>query len=334
MSPLHEAAFTGNTPVVKEWVARKRGLDQTWDEPNRGLEGNYARLTGLTPLMMAARGGQLEAARLLVEGGANLYAQANTQLPGEPLTAFDFAVRVGHIALADYLWRKSDGLRLGAQLSRYIGEACSRSCDDKAGGDARTNMALFLMGIAPEAALGKGIGEAACYAARPLDTLAFIEKHLGRLPRNTLHCMAFQTQASHRPLTERMAVVSWLIDHGADVNDRSFTWTPLIGAAVTQPPEMAALLLQRGADPNLRNDAGLTPIGAAADKCIRGINPPDSAPPALEAQLAVVELLAKASDPAVYASPEARSKLGILNNCCARRPQAGAQRRICEAFGI
>src|SRR5260221_252403 len=219
MSPLHEAAFTGNTPVVKEWVARKRGLDQTWDEPNRGLEGNYARLTGLTPLMMAARGGQLEAARLLVEGGANLYAQANTQLPGEPLT-------------------------------------------------------------------------------------------------------------------ERMAVVSWLIDHGAAVTDRSFTWTPLIGAAVTQPPEMAALLLQRGADPNLRNDAGLTPIGAAADKCIRGINPPDSAPPALEAQLAVVELLAKASDPAVYASPEARSKLGILNNCCARRPQAGAQRRICEAFGI
>src|SRR5258706_5058556 len=105
-------------------------------------------LPGLPPLMMGAGGGQLEAARLLVEGGANLYAQANTQVPGEPLTAFDFAVRAGHVALADYLWRKSDGVRFGAQLSRYIGDTCGQSCDDKAGSDARRRTPPFLMQIA------------------------------------------------------------------------------------------------------------------------------------------------------------------------------------------
>src|SRR5690349_3534096 len=100
MTPLHEAARSGNADVVRSYVQAKRNLDPRWDEPTHGLEGNYARLVGLTPLMLAARYGQLDVATLLVEGGADLYAQANTQVPGEPLTAFDFAVQEGHLSIA------------------------------------------------------------------------------------------------------------------------------------------------------------------------------------------------------------------------------------------
>ena len=80
MPPLHEAGMTGNVEAIKAAIAARRTLDAKWNEPTRGLEGNYARLIGVTPLMMAARAGQLEAARLLVDGGADLYAQVCSRL--------------------------------------------------------------------------------------------------------------------------------------------------------------------------------------------------------------------------------------------------------------
>jgi len=186
VTPLHEAARSGNTEVVRSYVQAKRNLDPRWDEPSHGLEGNYARLIGLTPLMLAARYGQLEVAKLLVEGGADIYAQANTQLPGKPMTAFDFAVQEGHFGIAEYLWKKSDGVRLGTRLADQIASACRASCKEGAGTDAGSNLALFLISIAPDEIAGAGVGAAACYSPQPLDLLAFVEKYSARPPRNTL----------------------------------------------------------------------------------------------------------------------------------------------------
>ena len=208
ITPLHEAARSGDTQVVRNYVEAKRNLDPRWDEPSHGVEGNYARLIGLTPLMVAAQWGQPEVARLLVEGGADIYAQANTQLPGEPLTAFDFAVQGGYVGIAEYLWKKSDGVRLGNRLADQIASACAASCKEGAGTDARSNLALFLISVAPDEAAGAGVGAAACYSQQPLDLLAFVEKYAARPPRNTLHCVAYQTFSRHRPLTDRLAVLT------------------------------------------------------------------------------------------------------------------------------
>jgi hypothetical protein len=128
-------------------------------------------------------------------------------------------------------------------------------------------------------------------------------------------------------------VVSWLLDHGADTNDRSYAWTPLTGAAAAADLAMVKLLIARGADPNLPNAEGLTPIGAAADSCVH-LPSADTINPAVERQRAMVEFLATISDRAVYASPAARSKLYLLGRCCVAQPQAPAQRRICEIFGM
>ena len=334
MPPLHEAAFTGNTEVIKAAIAAGRNLDAKWDEPRRGVEGNYARRIGLTPLMMAARTGQLEAARLLVDGGANLYAQVNTQLRGEPRTAFDLAVEGDHTAVAEYLWSKSDGVQFSTHLADQIGGSCSRHCNDQGGDDAHTNMALFLIGVArDQVALGEGIGKAACYAERPVELLEFVARHLARIPSPALHCMAFQVPGISRPLEDRVAVVSWLLAHGADPNDRSFPWTPLMGAAAAHDLTMVKLLIAGGADPNLRNAEGLTPIGATADSCVQ-LPTADTFNAALNEQRAMVEFLATISDRAVYASPAARSKLKLLGKCCVTPPQTPSQRRICEIFGI
>lgn len=61
---------------------------------------------------------------------------------------------------------------------------------------------------------------------------------------------------------QEVAVTTFLLDHGADINARSPNGTtPLMMAAQYGGPTMAELLIARGADPRLRNERDL----AAAD---------------------------------------------------------------------
>jgi ankyrin repeat protein len=58
-----------------------------------------------------------------------------------------------------------------------------------------------------------------------------------------------------------------LIDAGGSLNarDANNRWTPLLHAIHTQHPRAVALLLERGADPNLATPEGVTPLMMAAD---------------------------------------------------------------------
>jgi hypothetical protein len=342
MGPLHQAAMTGNAEFVKSWITQKRSLDVTFDEPSTGLEGNYARAQGVTALMLAARAGQLEIVKLLVEGGANLYAESHWRDGSHSRNAFDYAVehaveRSERLEAVEYLWTRSDGARFAARLDEHIAASCRRTCNDKYGGDARSNLALFLIGIAPDGPRGKGISEAACYSQRPLELLTFLDRHAVRFPKNTLHCAAYvDLVRSQRSPEERIAMVSFFLDHGADLEDPGFGFTPLMGAASAHDIEMVKFLLARGANPNARNSAGVTAIGLAANKCVfdfggGAAQVEQSQKPAL----AVIEYLAQSGANArLNASESARSQLHILTRCCNRKPHSGTQRRICEVFGL
>jgi hypothetical protein len=340
MSPLHEAALSGNTQVVRAWIAQKRNLDVTFDEPSRGLEGNYARMREVTALMLASRTGQLEVVKLLVEGGANLYAEARPRdevvAPDGRLNAFDYAVenavegRLGNgPEIVAYLWSKSDGVRFGSRLGRQILAACLRSCNDKAGGNTRTNPALFLIDIAPDGPRGWGIGQAACSSNQPMEVLAFLEKHAVKFPRNTLHCAAYGSN-HNRSVAERVAIVTFFLDHGADIEDLGFGYsTPLMGAAAGERLEMVKFLLSRGANPNTRNSVGFNSVLSASNHCHGGGG--DVGP-----QLAVIEHLVSAGAETKLPAPGqgGRAEPQLLLECCRRTPQVPAQRRICEVFGL
>lgn len=340
MGPLHKAAATGDVEVVKSWIAKKRNLDAIYDEPSTGLEGNLSRKRGVTALMIAARVGQVEVVKLLIEGGANLYAESRWRDGSNPRNAFDEAVEnaveQGRIGVVEYLWTRSDGVRFASHLDQHIAASCRRTCDDKFGGDARTNLALFLISITrDDAALGKGISEAACYSQQPLRLLTFLDKHAVRFPRNTLHCMAYNPTVRHlRPLEERIAMASFLLDRGADIEDTGVGFTPLMGASFGHEIGMVKFLLARGANPNARNSAGVTAIGVAANSCAYGGSAAE-VEPRQEPQLAVINYLVQSgADTKLYASENARSQLNILTSCCNRKPHSGTQRRICEVFGL
>jgi len=340
MGPLHEAAVTGNVEFVKSWIAQKRNLDVTFDEPSRGLEGNYARAQGVTALMMAAGTGRFEIVKLLVEGGANLYLESHWPGGEHVRNAFDYAVEhavkeSGSPGVVEYLWAKSDKIRFATRIDEHIAASCPRACNDKSGGDARSNLALFLIGVAPDRQRGKGISEAACYSQQPLELLAFLEKHAVHFPKNTLPCAVYySTVKGMRSPEERMAIATFFLDHGADLEDPGTGFTPLMGAAFGHDIEMVKLLLARGANINARNPEGKTAIGLAANSCVYG-GSASEVEPRQKPQLAVIEYLAQAgADAKQYASASGSSKLDILAKCCSRQPHSGTQRRICEVFGL
>lgn len=337
MDALLAAAATGDAEVVKTWIAKKRNLDRTYDEPSHGIEGNYARTYDITALMVAAQTGHFEVVKLLVESGANLYAESHWRDGSNRRSAFDYAVDSEKLAVVEYLWTKSDGVRFAAHLGPQIAEACRKYCDDRFGADAHGNLALFLIGITrDDAMLGKGISEAACYSQTPLKLLAFLERNAVRFPGNTLHCAAYQyTVRSMKSVQERIAIAAFFLDHGADPNDVAFNYaTPLMGAAAAPDLEMAKFLVKRGANPNVQNPDGLTAIGAAANHCVHGANAAQLEP-MQQPELAMIEYLVQAgSDPKIYASARARSQLRILTDCCSDKQRTATQRRICEVFGL
>jgi uncharacterized protein len=57
-----------------------------------------------------------------------------------------------------------------------------------------------------------------------------------------------------------------LIDAGAPINEPEFGWTPLHYAAHNNLPEIAQILLGRGADPRARTEDGKTPLDLAREK--------------------------------------------------------------------
>jgi ankyrin repeat protein len=69
----------------------------------------------------------------------------------------------------------------------------------------------------------------------------------------------------HAALADHADVVAYLLDHGADANVRDqFGDTPLIVACAKGHATTAALLLTRGADPSVKDQEGRTAKERAA----------------------------------------------------------------------
>lgn len=259
-SSLHEAAERNDLKTIKLLIAWGTSPDVTYNEPGNLHEG--PGIHGITPLMVAAESGHLASVRLLIDAGANIYAQ--TWRPGREgydYTAFDYAVEGGHPDVVKYIWEKSNRTSFKKRISINLNIAYNRFCSRQISA-ASQELVVFLLDNVADAKLASDTLWRISDRDYCMDAIRFL------LNRGITPSPNAVVTAAKLGLTE---IVSLYRQRGADINAygrSSYTYlgamvTPLIAAAGAGNFAMVKFLLSVGADPNLQDTEGRSALIAA-----------------------------------------------------------------------
>jgi ankyrin repeat protein len=200
----------------------------------RGADINATNQNGWSAFLIAAQAGQVEAARLLLERGAKLHEP--DRYGATPLI---YAAKTGRLVMVKFL------LDCGAK----------RDARDKAGFTALHEAA------------DRGYAEVVEF----LISLGAEPNTRSDYPSTPLH------NAANGAYTNELcyvAVAKVLLAHDADVNARMLkNQTPLHRAAIWGHPQIMQVLLENGADPNIRDDDGKTALDLATANEEPGLPP-------------------------------------------------------------
>lgn len=224
-----------------------------------GADPHAASRLGITPLLAAAYGGNAEAVKALVEGGARvnevpngfrawtwtgahipLQQQALAQAASIGDTALILAARLGHHAAVDYLLNHGADPKLAnPHGDTPLGVAAEQ-------GHAKIISLILAKGVDPnEGRTSMPTFATGAMAGRKIEE------------RNTPLIKA--AQGGHGD------AVRVLLEAKADPNIRGFAGkTPLYWAVERGYPDVVGKLLEHEADPNIKSAAGLTPLIEAA----------------------------------------------------------------------
>ena len=218
-TPLHLAAQIGHVNVIAPLIAA-------------GAQVSAVTSTGATALMHAAHSGNADAARMLIENGADL----NVKETANGQTALMFAAASDRVDVVKLLIARGADLAATSRVEDLSALTTSSEVDQN--GVPRQ---------APAAQRGDVPG-----VTRPFNYNELIGKHGGL---SALHFAARQGA---------MGTAEALLAAGADINQRCAgdKTTPLIIAAINGHFDLASYLLDKGADPNLVSEAGMFPLYA------------------------------------------------------------------------
>jgi len=214
--------------------------------------------TGTTALMFAAQSGDTKAATMLIEGGSDVNAR-ETAMQQTPLM---FAAANNRVEVVKLLLARGADVKATSKvvdLTKLSSPEEEFFRQQAAGGGAS--------GTVPTAPGGRGGGRpgdapaSASGAPRPPDVAG--------LTRQYRYNELVGTSGGFSPLFFAVRqgfpdVVKALVEGGADVNqvnpgDKS---TPLVVATINGHFDIGQYLLDKGADPNLSTDNGVTPLYA------------------------------------------------------------------------
>ncbi|HJT87083.1 MAG TPA: ankyrin repeat domain-containing protein, partial [Bryobacteraceae bacterium] len=181
-------------------------------------------LRGTTPLMWAVEQTHAAAVKLLVERGADVGAASSTYAKGG--TAYLAPTRRQRAI--------NDGIGLDGSLTRPIGARRRPPVDQGAAANA--------LAAADQRAAFAAFGRSQNKDGGGLTPLVYAAR------QNCLECARI------------------LLEHGADVNQAThYGWSALLTATQNRHYRLAAYLLDHGANPNLPNNGGWTPLYLATD---------------------------------------------------------------------
>ena len=275
-TPLHRAIYAGD-------VRQVRGLLQA------GARPDAANRYGLTPLALAASAGSAEFVALLVESGATVRAADAALRDGQ--TTLMLAARAGNVGAVDVL------LKHGAEpnvAERRTGTTALMwaALDDRGdairtlvrGGakvDARSAPTSFPH--TPPGVIGDPLEEGSSYVGQTV------------LPKGSWTSLMYAARQGAR------GAVAALVEAKADLDavdpDGS---TALALAAINGHADVVTTLLENGANPNLADRTGMTPLYAAVDLHTMqlGFGRPDPPPAVVAGSVEMVKaLLAHGANP-------------------------------------
>ena len=206
---------------------------------------------GARPLSHAARSGHLEMVDLLLARGAPIDAR---NLAGA--TALYFAAERGYVAVARRLVERGADVKLAGRSGVSPVAAAAF-----AGSDAIVEM---LLAHGADQDVPDDTGKPPIVYAAAGARLDIVKRLLSRnmdinarYPNDLTLLMWAAGPDEKRPETEAVKVVRYLLDSGAHIDDRDARGrTALMIAAEGGHAEIASLLLVRGADPSLKDNAG------------------------------------------------------------------------------
>jgi hypothetical protein len=129
-SELHQAAERDRREVVADWIKRGKNVDVVYNEPERffQLHGSRGRLVGQTPLMLAARAGNYEIVKMLVEAKADVYRTSSAAGGWDQRSALDYALEGNDVRVISYFFKKADPSTMRPHLIRNLPRLVSMAC--------------------------------------------------------------------------------------------------------------------------------------------------------------------------------------------------------------
>jgi uncharacterized protein len=247
--PLHLASKSGHVGAVKTLVEGGAPVDAVTS-------------TGATPLMFAAASGSVEAVSLLLDRGANpnLRETANHQ------TALMFAAALDRAEVVALLLARQADAAVTSKVTDLSNVVAPEDKLQQELRDARETPPTPENESSRRSVGATAAGGGRPAAARPdVPRAAEVAGVTRAYTFNELIGKQGGLAALHFAARQgAFQSVRTLVDKGADVNQASPAdgVTPLLMATVNGQFDIATYLLERGANPNLANNAGVTPLYA------------------------------------------------------------------------
>lgn len=260
---LWHAARIGDIPAMKRYIAEGADVNAPDDDLN------------LSPLVWSASHGQTEAARLLIENGADVNMKDGKR--STPLHSAAVFGRAGVAKLllengADFQARNDDGatpadsLHLDWRTTTFIGGLVGVEVGQEEIATMKTgrNEIAKLFGVKEFDSKGISSSQDLSGSVFTGDLTAVKQALADGADPNAQDPQSGSTLLATAALMGHTKVVALLLEHGADINGRSRDdGTALHAAAFLGRIETVKFLLEKGADANLQSNIGGTAMDGA-----------------------------------------------------------------------